>query len=121
MKVMIFVKASEDTEAGVPPDPRAIEAMHHYNEALIAAGILKDQILGGLMPSRFGKRVHFSGKDLTVIDGPFAETKEVVAGFALWEVESIEEALEWARKCPVTADCDVEIRPLYSPEMFDPA
>jgi hypothetical protein len=116
------MKATEGTEAGVPPDPKAIEAMHNYNEALIAAGILKDQILGGLLPTRFAKRLHFSdkGKTLAVIDGPFTETKEVVAGFALWEVKSIDEALEWAKKCPVTMDCEAEIRPLYSPETWDP-
>ena len=121
MKVMILGKATRDTEQGVPPDPKAIEAMHNYNEALIAAGILKDQIIGGLLPTRFAKRVHFSGKNRTVIDGPFAETKELVAGFALWEVKSIEEAVEWVKKCPMPADCDVEIRPLYSPENWDPA
>ena len=122
MKVMMFVKATEGTEAGAPPDPEALLAMHNYNEALIAAGILKDQILGGLLPTRYAKRVRILSKDknLTVIDGPFTETKEVIAGFALWEVKSIEEALEWARKCPVTMDCEFEIRPLYSPETWDP-
>jgi hypothetical protein len=116
MKVMVFVKATRDSESGVPPDPKMMEAMGKYNEALIAAGILKDQILGGLKPSRFAKRVHFSGKDRMVIDGPFAETKELVAGFWLWEVKSIEEALEWVKKCPnpMPTDSDVEIRPLYS-------
>jgi hypothetical protein len=121
MKVMMFMKAPEGAENMVPPTQEAILAMHNYNEALAAAGILKDQVLGGLMPTRFAKRLHFSGKNLTVTDGPFAETKEVVAGFALWEVKSIEEALEWARKCPVTMDCEVELRPVYSPEMFDRA
>ena len=119
MKVMVFVKATKDTEDEVPPDPKAIELMHNYNEALIAAGILKDQILGGLKPTRFAKRVHFSGNNLTVIDGPFAETKELVAGFSLWEVKSIEEAVEWVKKCPLT-DSVVDIRPLYSPETWDP-
>jgi hypothetical protein len=119
MKVMVFVKASEDAEDGIPPDPKAIEAMHHYNEALIAAGIIKGQIHGGLKPTRFAKRVHFSGRDRTVIDGPFAETKELVAGFWLWEVKSIEEAVEWIKKCPLT-DSVVDIRPLYSPETWDP-
>jgi hypothetical protein len=116
MKVMVFVKATRDSESGVPPDPKMMEAMGKYNEALIAAGILKDQILGGLKPSRFAKRVHFSGKDRMVIDGPFAETKELVAGFWLWEVKSIEEAVEWVKKCPspMPTDSDVEIRPLYS-------
>jgi PhnB protein len=118
MKVMVFVKATKDSEAGVPPDPKIMEAMGKYNEALIAAGILKEQILGGLKPTRFAKRVHFSGKDRTVIDGPFIETKELVAGFWLWEVESINEAVEWVKKCPnpMLTDSDVEIRPLYSLE-----
>jgi hypothetical protein len=123
MKVMILMKATEGALAASPPDPKAIQAMHDYNEALIAAGILKDQMLGGLLPTRFAKRLRFSAKDktLTVIDGPFTETKEVVAGFALWEVKSIEEALEWAKKSPpATMDCEVEIRPLYSPETWDP-
>ena len=116
MKVMVFVKATPASEDGAPPDPKAMEAMGKYNEALIAAGILKDRIMGGLKPTRFAKRVHFSGKNRTVIDGPFAETKEVVAGFWLWEVKSIEEAVEWLKKCPnpMATDSDIEIRPLYS-------
>jgi hypothetical protein len=116
MKVMVFVKATQASEDGAPPDPKAMEAMGKYNEALIAAGILKDKIMGGLKPTRFAKRVHFSGKNRTVIDGPFAETKEGVAGFWLWEVKSIEEAVEWLKKCPnpMSTDSDIEIRPLYS-------
>jgi hypothetical protein len=116
MKVMVFVKATQASEDGGPPDPKMMEAMGKYNEALIAAGILKDKIMGGLKPTRFAKRVHFSGKNRTVIDGPFAETKEVVAGFWLWEVKSIEEAVEWLQKCPnpMPTDSDIEIRPLYS-------
>ena len=120
MKVMILTKMTESAEKMVPPTPEAINAMHEYNAALIAAGILKDQMYGGLMPSRFAKRLRYSGNNLTVTDGPFTETKEVVAGFALWEVESFDEALEWARKCPVMMDCEVEMRPLFCPEMFDP-
>ena len=118
MKVMVFVKATRASEDGTPPDPKALAAMGKYNEALIAAGILKDQIMGGLRPTRFAKRVHFSGENRTVIDGPFAETKEVVAGFWLWEVKSIEEAVEWLKKCPnpMLTDSDVDIRPLYSLE-----
>jgi hypothetical protein len=118
MKVMVFVKATQDSEAGTPPDPKMMEAMGKYNEALIAAGILKDQVLGGLRPTRFAKRVHFAGKERTVIDGPFAETKDVVAGFWLWEVNSIEEAVEWVKKCPnpMPMDSDIDIRPLYSLE-----
>jgi hypothetical protein len=116
MKVMIFGKATKDTEAGVPPDPKAMEAMGKYTEALIAAGIIKEMVFGGLKPTRFAKRVHFSGKNSTVTDGPFAETKEVVAGFMLWEVKSIEEAVEWVKKGPMAADSTVEIRPLFSLE-----
>jgi hypothetical protein len=116
MKVMVFVKATHESEDAVPPDPKMMEAMDKYNEALIAAGILKEQILGGLRPTRFAKRVHFSGKNRTVIDGPFAETKELVAGFWLWEVKSIEEAVEWVKKCPnpMPEDSDIDIRPLYT-------
>jgi hypothetical protein len=122
MKVMVFMKANENTENAVAPSPEALQAMHDYNEALVAAGVLKDMVLGGLLPTRFAKRVRFSGKNRTVTDGPFTETKEVIAGFALWEVKSIEEAVEWVRKSPNTmeAECDVEIRPLYSPETWDP-
>jgi hypothetical protein len=118
MKVMVFVKATNDSEEGVPPDPKMMEAMGKYNEALIAAGIMKERILGGLKPTHSAKRVHFSGKNRTVIDGPFTETKEVVAGFWLWEVKSIEEAVEWVKKCPnpMTTDSDIDIRPLYSAE-----
>lgn len=120
MKVMVFVKATQDSEAGGPPDPKAMQAMSKYNEALIAAGIMKERILGGLRPTRFAKRVHFSGKSRTVTDGPFAETKELVAGFWLWEVKSIEEAVEWVKKCPnpMATDSDIDIRPLFSPEEF---
>ena len=118
MKVMVFVKATQDSEAGAPPDQKMMEAMGKYNEALIAAGILKENILGGLKPTRFAKRVHFSGQDRTVMDGPFTETKEVVAGFWLWEVSSIEEAVEWVKKCPnpMPKDSDIDIRPLFSLE-----
>lgn len=122
MKVMVFVKATQDSEDGAPPDPKMLQAMHQYNEALIAAGILKDQILGGLQPTRCAKRVHFSGKNRMVIDGPFTETKEVVAGFWLWEVKSMEEAVEWVKKCPnpMPTDSEIDIRPLYAPETWDP-
>lgn len=119
MKVMVFVKATRDTENGVPPTAQEMEAMGKYTEALIAAGIIKEPIFGGLKPSRFARRVHFSGKSRTVIDGPFAETKELVAGFSLWEVNSIEEAVEWAKKSPMPTDSEVEIRPLYSLEDFE--
>ena len=116
MKVMVLGKATKDTEAGVPPTPAEMEAMSKYFEALIAAGIIKDHVYGGLKPSRFAKRVQFSEKNRTVIDGPFTETKELVAGFALWEVQSIEEAVEWVKKAPHASGTEVEIRPLYSLE-----
>ncbi len=119
MKVMVFVKATKDSEEGVPPTPEAMEAMGKYTEALIAAGIIKEPIFGGLKPSRFAKRVHFSGKNPAVIDGPFAETKEVVAGFSMWDVKSIEEAVEWAKQGPMPADSEVEIRPLFSLEELE--
>ena len=120
MKVMTLMKMAEGAENMVPPSEEAIVAMHNYNEALIAAGILKDHVYGGLMPSKFAKRLQYTDKKMTVTDGPFTETKEVVAGFALWEVKSFDEALEWARKCPVMMDCTVEMRPVFCPEMFDP-
>jgi len=118
MKVMVFVKATKDSEDAVPPEPEMLNAMQKYNEALIAAGILKDMVLGGLKPTRFAKRVHFSGKNRTVTDGPFTETKELVAGFWLWEVKSIEEAVEWVKKCPnpMLTESDIDIRPLFSVE-----
>lgn len=119
MKVMILGKATKDTEAEVPPDPKAMEAMGKYTEALIAAGIMKEGIFGGLKPTRFAKRVRFSGENRTVIDGPFADTKEVVAGFMLWEVKSLDEAVEWVKKNPLPTDSEVEIRPLYSMEDFE--
>jgi len=117
MKVMVLGKATKTTEAGVPPDPAAMQAMERYNEALVAAGI-KIEIMGGLKPSRFAKHVHFTGKKATVTDGPFADTKEIVAGFSLWEVKSIEEAVEWVKKLPMTEECDAMIFPLYGLEDF---
>jgi PhnB protein len=118
MKVMVFVKATKDSEAGVMPSAALIEAMGAYNQALVAAGIMKDG--GGLKPSRFAKRVHFSGKDRTVIDGPFVDTKELVSGYWLWEVRSMEEAVEWLKKCPnpMLTDSDIDIRPLFTAEDF---
>ena len=116
MKVMVFGKATRDTEAGVPATPEAMEAMGKYFEALMAAGIIKEPIFGGLKPSRFGKRVRYSAKKCTVIDGPFTETKEVIAGYSIWDVSSIEEAIEWVKKGPMAEDAEVEIRPIYSAE-----
>jgi len=95
-----------------------MEAMEKYTQAIIAAGI-KVEMGGGLKPTRFAKRVHFSGKNRTVIDGPFAETKELVAGFSLWEVSSIEEAVEWVKKSPMPPDSEIEIRPLFSLDDYE--
>jgi hypothetical protein len=121
MKVMVFVKATKDSEASVPPTKELLDAMGKYNDALLAAGIIKDQIMGGLRATRFAKRVHFSGKNRTVIDGPFTETKEQVAGFWLWDVKSVEEAVEWVRKCPnpMFTDSDIDIRPLIPMEELE--
>jgi hypothetical protein len=121
MKVMIFVKATADSEAGIMPTPELLTAMGEFNQSLVNAGIL---LAGeGLKPSRYGKRVHFSGKTRTVTDGPFTETKELVAGFWLWQVRSIEEAVEWVRRCPNPrlTDSDIEIRPVFGPEDFEGA
>jgi hypothetical protein len=118
MKVMVFVKATADSEAGVMPTQELLTTMGAYNESLVKAGIM---LAGeGLKPSRHGKRVHFSGKTRTVTDGPFAETKELIAGFWLWQVRSVEEAVEWVRRCPnpMLTDSDIEIRPVFGPEDF---
>lgn len=118
MKVMVMVKATADSEAGILPPTELFTAMGQYNEQLIKAGIM---LAGeGLKPSKFAKRIHFSGKNRTVTDGPFSETKELVAGFWLWQVRSIEEAVEWVKRCPnpMIADSDIDIRPLYELEDF---
>jgi hypothetical protein len=114
MKVMVIGKASKDSEAGVMAPKEKWEEMGQFNEELIKAGILLAAY--GLHPSSKGVRVHISGKDRIVTDGPFAETKELVAGFAIWEVKSMEEAITWVQRCPMTDDFNVEIRPILSPE-----
>jgi hypothetical protein len=118
MKVMVLVKASKDSEAGVMPSEQLLAAMGKFNEELVKAGVIL--AAEGLQPSSKGKRVRFSGATRTVIDGPFAETKELVAGFWIWQVQSMEEALEWIRRCPNPhhTDGEIEIRPLFSPEDF---
>jgi hypothetical protein len=118
MKVMVFVKASKDSEAGVMPSRQLLTEMMQYNEELAKAGILL--AAEGLHPSKKGVRVHFSGKKRTVIDGPFAETKELVAGYWLWQVKSMDEAIEWLKRCPNPHDeeGDVEIRPVFEAEDF---
>jgi hypothetical protein len=121
MKVMVLVKATQDSEAGVLPTQELLTAMGEFNESLVKAGIL---LAGeGLKPSRLGKRVRFSGKTRTVTDGPFTETKELVAGFWIWQVRSIEEAVEWVKRCPnpMLTDSDIEIRPVFGPEDFGEA
>jgi len=116
MRVMVLGKASKDTEAGVMPTAEAWEAMEQFNEDLVKAGIV---LVGeGLMPSSTGVRVRFSGTDRIVTDGPFPETKELIAGYSIWQVKSMEEAVAWVKRCPLTDDSEVEIRPIfsYSPE-----
>ena len=119
MRVMVIVKANESSEKGVMPPEDLFLAMGKYNEELVKAGILL--AADGLHPSSRGARVHFSGTTRTVTDGPFAETKELVAGFWLWEVRSMEEAIEWVRRCPNphVGDSDIEIRPIFSAEEFE--
>ena len=113
MKVMVFVKATQDSEAGVLPPAELLTAMMKYNEALVQAGILLDG--GGLKASDHGKRVRFSGKSREVVDGPFSETKELVAGYWLWQVKSMDEAVEWVKRAPnpMLTDSEIEIRPLF--------
>ncbi len=117
MKVMVIARASAASEAG-EMDPEAFAAMDKFNEELINAGILLDGT--GLKPSSCGARVRFSGSNRTVTDGPFPETKEVIAGFMIWKVSSLQEAIDWVKKFPTlsTEDSDVEIRPLMEPEDF---
>jgi hypothetical protein len=117
MKVMVIARASAASEAG-EMDPEAFAAMDKFNEELINAGILLDGT--GLKPSSCGARVRFSGSNRTVTDGPFPETKEVIAGFMIWKVSSLQEAIDWVKKFPnvSTEDSDVEIRPLMEPEDF---
>ncbi|HQR56015.1 MAG TPA: YciI family protein [Burkholderiaceae bacterium] len=118
MRVMVMVKATADSEAGVMPSEELLAAMGAFNEELVKAGVM---LAGeGLHPSAKGKRVRFSGRQRTVIDGPFTETKELVAGFWLWQVKSMEEAIEWARRCPnpMPTDSEIEIRPVFEAEDF---
>ena len=112
MRVMVIGKATKDTEAGVPPSQELLTAMGNYNEELVKAGIL---LAGeGLKPSSKGKRVRFSGSERTVIDGPFTEAKELIAGYSIWQVRSMEEAIEWVKRCPnLPGESEVEIRPLF--------
>jgi hypothetical protein len=117
MRVMVFVKATDDSEKGTLPTAELLEAMGKFNEELTQAGIMREG--DGLKPSSQGKRVAFNGPGRMVIDGPFAETKELVAGFWLWEVKDMDEAVAWVKRCPnpMPGPSEIEIRPLY--EMSD--
>lgn len=120
MRFMIIVKADKKTEAGVLPDEALLRAMGNYNEQLVKAGIM---LAGeGLHPSSKGARVRFSGEKRTVVDGPFAETKELIAGFWIWQVKSKEEAIEWVKRCPAPTDpseeFELEIRQVFEADDF---
>jgi len=116
MRVMVIVKANKESEAGQMPDEKILAAMGKYNEQLVNAGVMKAG--EGLHPSSKGKRVKFSGANRTVIDGPFAETKELIGGFWLWTVKSMDEAVEWLKRAPFDGGTEVEIRPLFETEDF---
>ena len=116
MRFMVIVKANKDSEAGVLPSKEILEAMGNYNEELVKAGVM---LTGeGLQPSSKGKRVRFSGARPTVIDGPFAETKELVAGFWLWQTKSMEEAIEWLKRSPFGGGTEIEIRQVFDMDDF---
>jgi hypothetical protein len=119
MRVMVLVKANEDIEAGQLPSAAELTEMGKFNEELVKAGIM---LAGdGLKPTSAGKRVRFDGDQRTVLDGPFAETKELVAGYWIWEVSSLEEAVEWLKKAPFSGGAEVELRPFYEIEDFGDA
>ena len=118
MRVMVMVKATADSETGRMPSTEELTAMGRFNEELVKAGVM---LAGeGLHPSARGKRVRFSGSERTVVDGPFAETKELVAGFWIWQVRSMDEAVEWARRCPnpMPGGGELELRPVFEAEDF---
>jgi hypothetical protein len=119
MRVMVIVKASKDSEAGIMPSEKLLTDMGNYNEELVKAGIM---LAGdGLHPSSKGKRIRFSGNTRSVIDGPFAETKELIAGFWIWQVKSMAEAVEWVKRCPNPmpgTEAEIEIRPVFEAEDF---
>ena len=116
MRFMVIVKADKDSEAGVMPDQKLLTDMGNYNEQLVKAGVMKAG--EGLHPSSKGKRVRFSGGQRTVVDGPFAETKELVAGFWLFETKSMEEAVEWVKRAPFESGAEIEIRQVFETEDF---
>ena len=121
MRVMVIVKATKESEAGQMPSTELLTAMGNFNEELVKAGVM---LAGeGLHPSSKGKRVRFSGKQRTVVDGPFAETKELVAGFWLWKCASLQEAIDWVKRCPnpMPGDSEIEIRQVFEAEDFGEA
>ena len=118
MRVMVMVKATEESEAGIMPSQQLLTDMMKFNEELVNAGVM---LAGeGLHPSSKAKRIHFSGGKRTVTDGPFAETKELIAGFWIWKVKSMEEAVEWVKKCPnpMNGESDIDIRQIFEAEEF---
>lgn len=121
MKVMVIVKATPSSEEGCMPSAELMEAMGNYNEELVKAGIMLSG--DGLKPSSHGVRVHFSGSNRTVTDGPFTETKELIAGYWVWDVKSMQEAIDWVKRCPnpMPEESDIEIRPFYELEDFGEA
>lgn len=121
MRCMVMVRATRDSEAGVMPSEKLLREMTAFNEELVRAGVM---LAGeGLQPSAHGKRVLFAGDGRSVVDGPFAETKELIAGFWLWQVRSMDEALAWVRRCPAPfeGECSIEIRPVFEAEDFGDA
>ena len=118
MRVMVLVKATADSEAGVMPSAELMEAMGRFNQELFEAGVMKDG--DGLKPSSEGKRIRFDGADRTVTDGPFSQTNELVAGYWIWEVKGMDEAVEWVKRAPnpMPGPSDIEIRPFYELEDF---
>ena len=121
MRFMILIRATADSEAGVIPGPEMFEAMNRFNEELVEAGVM---VAGeGLQPSSRGARVRFAGSSRTVTDGPFAETKELIAGFWIWQLDSLADAIEWVKRCPnpMPGDSEIEIRQIYEVEDFGDA
>lgn len=116
MRVLVVVKASKESEAGILPDKEIFEKMGAYNEQLVKAGVML--AADGLHPSSKGKRMRFSGQTRTIIDGPFAETKELIAGFWIWKVNSMDEALDWLKRAPFDGGVEIEIRPIFEMEDF---
>ena len=116
MRFMVIVKATKDSEAGIMPSTELFAAMGKYNEELVKAGVM---LAGeGLHPTSKAKRVRFSGADRTVIDGPFAETKELIAGYWIWKVKSIDDALDWLKRAPFDGGTEIEVRPIFEMEEF---